>query len=67
MIKIEAFRFFSQKSTNCPIGRSSLFEPCPMNRYIMHASSTPWKEFLEIALRFSHLLVSRLIKGLSSN
>ena len=28
MIKIEAFRFFSQKSTNCPIGRSSLFEPC---------------------------------------
>ena len=28
MIKIEAFRFFSQKSTNCPIDRSSLFEPC---------------------------------------
>ena len=28
MIKIEVFRFFSQKSTNCPIGRSSLFEPC---------------------------------------
>ena len=30
MIKIEASRFFSQKSTNCPMGRSSLFEPCLM-------------------------------------
>ena len=27
-MKIEASRFFSQKSCNCPMGRSSLFEPC---------------------------------------
>ena len=27
-MKIEASRFFSQKSSNCPMGRSSLFEPC---------------------------------------
>ena len=27
-MNIEASRFFSQKSSNCPMGRSSLFEPC---------------------------------------
>ena len=29
MIKIESSKFFLQKSPNCPINRSSLFEPCP--------------------------------------
>ena len=38
MIKIEASRFFSQKSTNCPMGRSSLFEPCHTG-FITHSSN----------------------------
>ena len=34
-MKIEASRFFSQKSSNCPMGRSSLFEPCHIRIIIM--------------------------------
>ena len=53
MIK-KVSRFFSQKSTNCPMGRSSLFEPC-------HRYSFLSEQFCHCFCRFRGTLVGEVM------